>query len=57
VAFVDARGVVVRRLDAVPPWRVTRLHAGARACVELPAGTLAAAGVEAGHRLELVRAS
>lgn len=56
VAFVDAKGVVVRRLDAVPPWRATRLHARARACVELPAGTLAAAGVEPGHRLELVRA-
>lgn len=57
VAFVDRRGTVLRRLDAVPPWRATRLHPRAAACVELAAGTLAKAGVEPGHRLALERPS
>lgn len=55
VAFVDRQGTVVRRLDAVRPWRATRLYTQARACVELPAGTLASAGVVEGSRLALVR--
>ena len=53
VAFVDAHGLVVRRIDRLRPWRATRIHARARVCVELPAGALAAAGVETGHRLVL----
>lgn len=57
LAFVDRRGVVLRRVDALPPWRATRLHARARACVELSAGTLARAGVEEGARLALVPAA
>ena len=55
VAFVDGRGVVLRVLAAVPPWRATRVHARARACVELAAGTLQKAGVEAGSKLSLGR--
>jgi hypothetical protein len=54
VAFVDRQGRVLRRLDALRPWRATRLHARARACVELAAGTLARAGVTEGSRLALV---
>lgn len=56
VAFVDRQGVVVKRYDALPPWRATRLHARARACVELAAGTLSRHGVEEGARLSLVPA-
>lgn len=54
VAFVDRQGTVIRRIDALPPWRATRIYAKARACVELAAGTLAAAGVQEGTRLALV---
>ncbi len=53
VVFVNTDGVVLRRLDAEPPWRATRIHARASACLELPAGVLEAAGVVPGHRLEL----
>jgi uncharacterized membrane protein (UPF0127 family) len=54
VAFVDGDGRVLRRIDALRPWRATRLHPGARACVELPAGTLARCGVTTGTPLALV---
>ncbi len=54
VAFVDGEGVVLRRLDCLKPWRMTAIHSGARACVELPAGTLAKAGVGVGAHLALV---
>lgn len=56
VAFVDRTGVVIRRLDGLPPWRATRLHSNARACVELASGTLARAGIHEGSRLVLVPA-
>lgn len=56
VAFVDRSGVVLRRLDGLPPWRATRLHARARACVELAPGVLERAGVREGSRLLLVPA-
>jgi uncharacterized protein len=53
VAFVDGRGVVIRCVEQLRPWRATRLYAGARACVELAAGTLAAFGLHEGSRLAL----
>lgn len=56
VAFVDKIGTVMKRYDALKPWRATRLHSRAAACVELAAGTLARHGVEEGSRLTLVRA-
>jgi uncharacterized membrane protein (UPF0127 family) len=56
VAFVDRSGVVVRKLDRLPPWRATRIHHRARACVELAAGVLQKYGVVEGSRLALVAA-
>lgn len=56
VAFVDRSGVVLRRIDNLPPWRATRIHSRARACVELPPHTLERAGVGEGSRLLLVPA-
>lgn len=56
VAFVDRKGTVIRCIDGLRPWRATRIHAQARACVELAAGTLAEAGVKEGTRLALVAA-
>ena len=55
VAFVDGAGVVIRKIDQLAPWRATRIHSKARACVELPAGVLARKGVTEGSRLTLVR--
>lgn len=56
VAFVDGIGTVLKRYDALKPWRATRLHTRALACVELAAGTLERHGVEVGTRLALVPA-
>ncbi len=53
VAFVDRDGRVLRVYHAIRPWRVSRIVPGAKAAVELPAGSLAAAGIEAGSRLSL----
>ena len=54
VAFVDGEGVVLRVYHGIRPWRASRLIRKARTAVELPAGTLAAAGVEKGSVLRLV---
>ena len=52
-AFLDKDGVVVRIYPSLRPWRVTRVVRKAKSCIELPAGTLAAAGVRVGDRLTL----
>jgi uncharacterized protein len=54
VAFVDRDGRVLRILHGIRPWRVSSIVRGARSALELPAGTLAAAGVEPGTVLRLV---
>ena len=54
VAFLDRDGRVVRTYHAIKPWRISRVVRGARSAVELPAGTLRAAGVERGAVLRLV---
>ncbi len=54
VAFLDREGRVVRAYHGIRPWRVSRIVRGARTAIELPAGTLAAAGVERGTVLRLV---
>jgi len=53
VAFVDGTGRVIRVYHAIKPWRISRIVFGARAAVELPAGTLAAASVDSGTVLRL----
>ena len=54
VAFLDREGCVVRVYHGIRPWRVSRIVRGARTAIELPAGTLAAAGVDRGMVLRLV---
>lgn len=56
VAFLDARGAVVKQLHALAPWRATPPCAHARSVLELPAGTLAASGTQPGDRLLLAPA-
>jgi uncharacterized membrane protein (UPF0127 family) len=51
--FVDRDGAVVRVYDSIKPWRVTRVVRKAKACIELPAGTAAAARLGVGERLIL----
>ena len=54
VAFLDREGSVVRAYHGIRPWRATRIVRGAKTAVELPAGSLAAAGVDRGTVLRLV---
>jgi hypothetical protein len=56
VAVLDGHGRVLRCIDSLPPWRVTRLHPGARACVEFAAGTLARRRVRPGDHLHFAPA-
>lgn len=53
VAFLDASGRVLRRYDALRPWRGTRLVRGAVGALELPAGTLARTDTRVGDVLDL----
>ncbi len=52
VVFVDAQGLIVHSVERMRPFRLTWAP---RACeaIELPAGTLAAAGVAAGQRIRI----
>ena len=54
VAFIDGDGRVVRAYHGIKPWRTTRVVFGAKAALELPAGTLARAGVREGSRISVV---
>ena len=53
VAFLDRKGAVVRAYHGIKPWRATRMVRRARSAVELPAGTLASAGIGQGDVLRL----
>jgi uncharacterized protein len=48
VAFLDRDGKVLRVYHGIRPWRVSRIVGGAKTAVELRAGTLRTADVEAG---------
>lgn len=52
VIFLDREGVVLRCVPAMRPFRVAAQR-GARAAVELPAGTIERSGVSAGDRLTM----
>lgn len=49
--FVDRSGRVVRVAADLPPWRLATAARGARDVVELPAGTAARTGTQAGDEL------
>lgn len=53
VAFVARDGRVVRVARTIQPWRVGPFARGARAAIELPAGTLARTGTLEGDYLAL----
>ena len=51
VAFLDARGRVVRAVHGIKPWRATRIYFEAHSALELAAGTLARTAVHEGDLL------
>ena len=55
VAFVDRSGRVTRSVAGLRPWRIVWWARGARDCIELGVGSLAASGVQPGDQLALVR--
>lgn len=54
VAFVDREGRVLHLCHAIRPWRLSRMVFGAKAALELPAGTLGRLGISRGSVLKLV---
>ena len=54
VLFVDGDGRVVRVLNGIRPWRASTIVRGAKAAIELPAGTAARAGVTVGTTVHMV---
>ena len=57
VVFVDGEGRVLRILDSIRPWRASSLVRGAKAAIELPAGTAARAALGRGTVVRLVDAA
>jgi uncharacterized membrane protein (UPF0127 family) len=51
LVFVNRSGRVTRTVPNLPPWRMVLRTGGGRDCIELPAGTVAAGGVQAGDEL------
>jgi uncharacterized membrane protein (UPF0127 family) len=54
--FVGADGRVTKIVENLRPWRVVWWARGARDCLELPVGAVAASRTQVGDRLELVAA-
>lgn len=52
-AFLGEGGRAVALFHSLPPWRVTRWVPGARGVLELPPGTFAARGFQAGRRVDM----
>ena len=53
VVFVAEDGRVIRTIEALKPWRFTRIHFGARHTIELPVGVVASTGTTRGDMLSL----
>jgi uncharacterized protein len=51
VLALDREGRVIDCVEAMPPWRLRLPRRGTAGVLELPAGTLAAAGTRVGHRI------
>ena len=50
--FLDREGTVVGLVEAIKPGAISSCFAGARSCLELPAGTIAMSKTALGDRLE-----
>jgi len=51
--FVNSEGRVTKLAENLKPWRVVWWARGARDCLEVPAGTVAATGTSVGDELQL----
>jgi len=52
VLFVDKNRCVLRAIEGIKPWRMTRIYLRARHVIELAEGTIAASRTEPGDQLE-----
>lgn len=53
VLFVDKGGRVVRAIEGLRPWRLTRIYFRARQTIELPLGAIATSRTTAGDQLDI----
>jgi uncharacterized protein len=53
VIFFDGAGRITRVVENLRPWRVVWWARGARDCLELPVGAIAASGTRAGDQLRI----
>jgi uncharacterized membrane protein (UPF0127 family) len=51
LVFLDRKGRVTKTVHNLRPWRMVLRTDGGRDCIELPAGTAAHSGVQAGDEL------
>jgi uncharacterized protein len=51
LVFVNRSGRVTRTVPDLPAWRMVLRTFGGRDCIELPAGTVAASGIQPGDEL------
>lgn len=56
VLFVDSRGLVLRAIERLRPWGLTRFYPRASYAAELPAGTIARTGTREGDTVLLTGA-
>ncbi len=55
VLFLNSEGVVVRAIEDLRPWRLTRVYFTAKHTVELPLGAIALSQTRKGDKLNLGR--
>jgi uncharacterized membrane protein (UPF0127 family) len=53
VLFLDDAGTVIRAIEAIAPWRMTRFYSAATRVVELPPGVISRSGTKEGDRIEV----
>lgn len=51
--FISREGEVVHLIEAMPPWRASKMIWQAKSVLELPAGVIAATGTQVGDQLKL----
>lgn len=51
--FIDRSGRVTKTVSNLRPWRVVWWARGARDCIELPVGAIAASGTQVGDQLTI----
>lgn len=53
VVFIDRNNTVVRLVENIKPWKISRVVWKAHSAIELPPGTISSTGTETGDRIEL----